>query len=205
MIRALVFDFGKVVAFFDHRLVTKRLVPHGTFDPDEFHSFLWGGALEDDYESGRIASEIFLQQVRKQACLRCSDDELARAYADIFWPNVEMDEFIPQLKPHYRLVLASNTSELHSRQFRKQFAATLQHFDAQVLSHEVGERKPSAAFYEHCRQHAGCPAEECVFIDDLLANVDGAIACGWHGIMYTDIADLRDRLAQLGVHPTPSR
>ena len=59
--------------------------------------------------------------------------------------------------------------------------------------------KPAAAFFDACLRLAGCAPEECVFIDDLPANVAGARACGWHGIVYTDAPDLRQQLAGLGV------
>src|SRR5262249_25627356 len=95
--------------------------------------------------------------------------------------------------------LGSNTSELHSRQFLRQFADTMRYFDAIVLSHEVGARKPLPAFYEHCLRRASCAPEECVFIDDLAANVAGAQACGLQGIVYRSSDDLRRRLAALGV------
>jgi putative hydrolase of the HAD superfamily len=75
----------------------------------------------------------------------------------------------------------------------------LQHFDALVLSHEVGQRKPKPAFFDHCRRLSDCAAEECLFIDDLEANVAGARACGWQGIVYRDYEDLRARLAEFGV------
>ena len=89
------------------------------------------------------------------------------------------------------------TNELHSRHFRRQFAEALRWFDHLVLSHEIGARKPDAAFFRHCEGLAGCRPEECLFIDDLSANVAGARACGWHGIVYTTAADLRRRLAEL--------
>jgi FMN phosphatase YigB (HAD superfamily) len=38
-----------------------------------------------------------------------------------------------------------------------------------------------------------------LFIDDLLANVAGARACGWQGIVYRRGADLARELAELGV------
>ena len=199
MIRAIVFDFGKVVGFFDHRLVTERLIQHGQCHAEELHSFLFGGELEDTYESGRISSAEFIRRVREKGNLRCPDEVIISSYADIFWPNPEVADLLPRLKSRYQLLLASNTSELHSQQFRVQFADTLRHFHALVLSHEVGARKPNAAFYEHCRQQAGVNASECVFIDDLPANVEGARQCGWHGIVYTGIVDLTQRLAELGV------
>jgi putative hydrolase of the HAD superfamily len=199
MIQTIIFDFGKVIAFFDHWSVTKRLAVHGDLPAEELHAFIFGGTLEDDYEAGRLSTAGFLQQLRAKARLRCSEEELIAGYADIFWPNPDICALIPQLTPHYRLVLASNTTELHSRQFRRQFADTLASFDALVLSHEVGARKPSAAFFQRCLERAECPASACIFIDDLPANVAGALACGLHGVVYTGIDDLKRRLADLGV------
>jgi putative hydrolase of the HAD superfamily len=199
MIRAIIFDFGKVVGFFDHRLVTSRLAPHGDLPAAELHAFIFDGLLEDDYETGRISSTEFLGQIRDKARLRCSEDVLIASYADIFWPNPDVCNLLPHLRGKYRLLLGSNTSELHSRHFRRQFAEALGHFDALVLSHEIGARKPAAAFFERCVSLAGCAPRECVFIDDLPANVAGAQAYGLHGIVYTSIDDLAKRLANLHI------
>jgi putative hydrolase of the HAD superfamily len=199
LIKTIVFDFGNVIGFFDHWLVTKRLAAHGDVPAEEFHSFLFGGSLEDEYEKGRIDSAEFLKCVRERGRLRCSEEVLVADYTEIFWPNAEVCALLPQLKPSYRLLLASNTSELHSRQFRRQFADILRVFDALVLSHEIGVRKPERAFFVRCLGLAGCGAGECVFIDDLPANVAGARACGWHGILYTGIENLRRDLAALGI------
>jgi putative hydrolase of the HAD superfamily len=198
-LRALVFDFGNVVGFFSHRRAAERLAAHAAVSADALHAALFSGRLEDDYESGRITTAEFLGQLRQSCGLTCADEAFAEAYADIFWPNPEVCGLLPQLRPRYRLFLGSNTTELHSRWFRRQFADVFGHFDALVLSHEVGARKPSAAFFEHCRRLAGCAPEECLFIDDLPANVAGAVACGWHGIVYTPEGALRRHLAELGV------
>ena len=95
--------------------------------------------------------------------------------------------------------MGSNTNELHARQFLEQFADRLQHFDALVLSHKIGVRKPKAGFFEHCIRLAECAPAECLFIDDLAANVAGARACGWQGIVYTSFPDLRQQLMALGI------
>jgi glucose-1-phosphatase len=198
-IHALAFDFGRVVGFFDHRLITNRLVVHTGLSVEEMHSQLFDDLLEDDYESGRISTPEFLQRVRQSCQLTCPDDLLAAAWADIFWPNPEVCALLPRLQPRYRLLLGSNTNELHARQFCAQFADWLRYFDAAVLSYQIGVRKPRAGFFEHCARRAGYPPNECVFIDDLPANVAGARACGWHGIVYTDFAELCRELTALGI------
>jgi len=198
-ITTLAFDFGNVIAFFDHRRATSRLVEHTEMPLDEMHAFLFGGQLEDDYESRRISSEEFIRRVIAGCRLRCSADYVKSVYVDIFWANNAVCRLIPLLKPRYRLVLGSNTTELHSHYFLRQFADTLGLFDAHVLSHRIRTRKPEAAFYEEIVRQGRCQPHECVFIDDLTANVAGARACGLHGILYSGGDDLRQRLAELGV------
>jgi putative hydrolase of the HAD superfamily len=198
-IKAIVFDFGQVVGLFDHRLTTNRLASSASLSPEELHGRLFGTALEDDYESGRLTTAQFLHAARESCRLNCSEDFLASAWADIFAPNPHVCALIPGLKPHYRLLLASNTNELHSQQFTRQFADVLAHFNAIVLSHRIGVRKPRPGFFEHCRKLADCPPAECLFIDDLPANVAGAVACGWQGIVYKGFDDLLAQLAALGI------
>jgi FMN phosphatase YigB (HAD superfamily) len=198
-IKTIVFDFGRVVGFFDHRLTTNRLAPGGGPAADEMHAYLFGGPLEDDYESGRISTNEFLKRVRETCRLTCSDEVIAAAWADIFWPNLEICALLPRLRPGYRLLLGSNTNELHARQFCRQFADWLRHFDALVFSHEIGVRKPKAGFFEHCARLAGCAPAECLLIDDLASNVAGARACGWQGLVYTGFADLCNDLSKMGV------
>jgi putative hydrolase of the HAD superfamily len=192
--KAAVFDFGNVLAFFDYRRTTAALAAHTDLSVAELHRRLYGGPLEHDYDAGRLSTADFLARARAACRLRCPDEVLAAAWADIFWPNNDVLALLPEVKPHARLLLASNTNELHSRHFRRQFAHALGHFDALVLSHEIGARKPEPEFFRHCQDLAGCAAADCLFIDDLPANVAGARACGWQGLVYTDAAELRRRL-----------
>jgi putative hydrolase of the HAD superfamily len=164
---------------------------------------MYCGDLEDAYESGRITSAEFLRRIRDGCGLTCPDEVLVPAFADMFWPNEAVCALVPRLRPRYRLLLGSNTNELHSRHFLQQFADTMQHFDAVVLSHEVGARKPRPEFFRHAQRLAGCAAEECLFIDDLPANVAGARALGWQGIVYSPKTDLAAELAGAGVCLTP--
>jgi putative hydrolase of the HAD superfamily len=199
MIKTITFDFGNVVAFFDHRLASKRLAAHTDLPAADLHAFLFGGRLEDDYEAGRISTAEFVGRAREGCRLRCTDEQFHAAYADIFWANTDVCALIPRLAARYRLLLLSNTNDLHAARFRPQFADTLRHFAGLVLSHEVGARKPGPEIFGHALRLAGCASEECVFIDDLPANVAGARAVGWQGVLYTDHADLTAGLMNLGV------
>jgi len=199
MVKTVIFDFGKVISFFDHRLASRRLAAWTDLPEPDLHAYLFGGALEDDYESGRLSTDAFLAKVHADCRLRCTTDELAQAYSDIFWPNEDVCALLPRLKRDHRLLLLSNTNDLHARWFLPQYRAEFRSFDALVLSHEVGHRKPKREVFEHCQRLAGCAPDECLFIDDLPANVEGARAFGWQGLVYRTAEALRQDLVDHGV------
>jgi FMN phosphatase YigB (HAD superfamily) len=196
--KTIVFDFGNVIGFFDYHQALARLQPHTELSAEQL-LVIFGGQLQDDYESGRITSADFLRTAKERCGFRCTTDEFSAAYVDIFWQNDAVCTLLPRLAERYKLLLGSNTCDLHAIQFRRQFADALAHFDALVLSHEIGVRKPQARFFEHAQSLAGCAAHECLFIDDLHANVEGARACGWKGIVYRKDDDLPTLLREYGI------
>lgn len=54
-------------------------------------------------------------------------------------------------------------------------------FDHVFVSHEVHLAKPDPAKYHHAVRVIGRPAEQCLFIDDTLLNVEAANREGLHG------------------------
>jgi putative hydrolase of the HAD superfamily len=61
-------------------------------------------------------------------------------------------------------------------------------FDAVVISAEVGMRKPEEAIFRHAAHALGLHPQECVFIDDIQANIDAAVGCGMTGVLHTEAA-----------------
>lgn len=55
-----------------------------------------------------------------------------------------------------------------------------------VVSCNIALAKPDAAIYNHLCERFSLQAQDCVFIDDMLENVEAAKACGWHGAQLTD-------------------
>ena len=70
-------------------------------------------------------------------------------------------------------------------------------FDAVVISAEVGMRKPEERIYRHAAELIGLPPAECVFVDDMEANVRAAEAIGMRGIVHTEPEATIARLAEL--------
>jgi putative hydrolase of the HAD superfamily len=70
-------------------------------------------------------------------------------------------------------------------------------FDAVVISAEVGMRKPEERIFRHAADLLGVAPAECVFIDDIQANVVAAEALGMTGVLHTDPAETAARLGEL--------
>ena len=60
----------------------------------------------------------------------------------------------------------------------------LELFDALIFSCELGINKPHREIYEICLQQLAVNPDECLFVDDSVANVDGAVAVGMHGLQF---------------------
>jgi putative hydrolase of the HAD superfamily len=167
--RCIVFDFGNVIAFFDHMVACQQLasLSQPSCDPVDVYERIFETSLEEEYDCGRVTTTAFIECLRRDLQLDASDDEIARAWCDIFTPNPVIEELIVREKHRgTRLVLASNTNELHYRWFSRVFARVVQLFDEQILSFRVGARKPDVRFFDACIRASGRAANQIIYIDD---------------------------------------
>lgn len=205
--RALIFDFGNVVAHFDFARSAGRFGRSLGLSAEEFtRKATEAGLIEvfKVYESGGMTSEDFHRRFSELTGVDDDFERFAADWADIFWANEPVHRLIDALRgAGYTLVLGSNTNELHARHFRAQFAEVFRHFDRLVLSYEVGRIKPDPGFYLACAAAAGRPAGECVFIDDLAENVEGANKAGLIGVQYSNPRQLVGDLRSLGIAIPP--
>jgi glucose-1-phosphatase len=200
MIKTILFDFGNVIAFFDHARAIRQLLPHTDRTAEQLRQLIYYNDLDCRYERGEVTTEEVFAVGQEIAGLRCTLDQFVAAFCDIFWSNPPMDDLIPRLKrAGYRLVLASNTNAAHYERYREQFRDTLSHFDAIAVSHEAGARKPHAKFFEYAHKLTGFEKGECLFVDDLAENVATAREFGWRAVQYTKFDDLAAELLRHGI------
>ncbi len=77
-----------------------------------------------------------------------------------------------------------------------------EHYDAVIISGEVGLRKPDPAIYRLAADKLGLPPSECVFVDDVAANLPAAAELGMATVHHVDSsATVREleRLFSIGV------
>jgi FMN phosphatase YigB (HAD superfamily) len=125
--------------------------------------------------------------------------EFRGLWGDMFEPTPLLPErMLEGLSARHRLILVSNTNDLHFRRIQQQYPL-LGHFHECVLSYRVGAMKPAVEIYQEAIRLAGCAATECFFTDDIAANVEGARRLGIDAVLFRGERDFKSHLARRGV------
>ena len=198
-IRTVLFDLGKVIVDFDFDVAYRRMGALSGLEKEEMRSRLRVNNLVRDFEMGRIPADDFLAEVNRRLGLSLDPLGFAEVWSSIFDRTPLLPEsLLHRLRQRHRLLLLSNTNSLHFSMIRDNFPH-IGHFDALVLSHEVGAMKPEPAIYEAALARAGCDPAECLFFDDLADNVEGARAVGMHAEQFISPEQLHADLARFGI------
>ena len=124
-------------------------------------------------------------------------DEVAEYIAHEHHLNRKLVAYITdQLKDVYKIGMLSNIGrEWIDSFFTKHQLHEL--FDEVVLSGEEGIVKPNPAIFELAAARLGVEPSQCIMIDDIPENCDGAIEAGMVGIHFQSNAQLLDDLGAL--------
>lgn len=72
-------------------------------------------------------------------------------------------------------------------------------FEAGVFSSRVQQIKPGAEIFATAASRFGVRAESLVFLDDHPANIAAARSLGWQAVQFSDAAQARNALVELGL------
>ena len=197
-IRALLFDMGNVLIFFDAKRSSRAFAEAVGVPEDKIWQTFFVSDLERAYTKGEISSEEFYQRVIEHFPARIDFSTFAKLWNDIFTENQEMRDLLGKLKKHYPLYLISNTNDLHFEYVRARFRI-LHHFTKCFPSHTVGHRKPDQAMFEHVLEEIRLKPEQTVFIDDIAEYVESARQLGIHGIQFKSRGELESDLHRMGI------
>lgn len=173
---------------------------------------LYGGSLESLEHMCPPERLQELRDINKQSDYGyISGDEYTAAFSEIIGVSVEagrevlrkrhnrnseLVEFARSLRGDYRVGMLSNVSSgTIQRLFTEQELAET--FDATLFSYEVHVLKPHPEAFDMIAERLGLLPEECVMIDDLESNCDGARRAGMLAIRHINNDTTRQQLAHL--------
>ncbi len=199
MIKAIIFDLGRVIIPFDFELGYRELSRASGLDTKEIRERIRATGLVPMFETGLVEPEAFVAGIAQALGMEMGVEEFSRIWNSIFLKETLVpEEMLVRLKRHYKVLLLSNTNALHFEGLEREYPL-LRHFDHHVLSYRVRVMKPDAAIYLHAAELAGYEASECLFIDDLEENVVGARAVGMVALVFEGSDRLVRDFESLGI------
>ncbi len=168
-------------------------------DVEEVRRRFHSSGIANEFESGVITEREFEERTQRMLGTSIPHERFEEIWFSVFLPGTLMPEAVVEgIRRNHRTLLLSNTNAMHFRGLKQQYRI-LDHFDAYVLSHEVGAMKPQPAIYEAAIRAAGCQPGECFFTDDVAEYAEGARRHGIDAVQFTGAAQAMEELSRRGV------
>ena len=197
-IHAILFDFGNVLLEWNPRHVYRHYFPDDEAAMEHFlHevNFMEWNAQQDKGRSfAEGVAELSREFPHYANLIQAYHDNWSVSIGD---PVAGTVEIMKRLKEAgYPVYGLSNWSSETFPMVRNKFIF-FDLLDDIVISGEVGQIKPEPEIYEIALERIGRPANECLFIDDSLANIEQARKMGFAVVHFQSPEQLETELKNL--------
>lgn len=180
----IIFDMGNVLLTYDPEVCLNHIVEKEE-DRALIRRELFEGPEWVQGDLGELSDEERFNGVSKRVPERLHE-ELRRCTVEwdmCMYPVKQAREFCDYLKKSgFGIYVLSNASSSFYRYFPR--FAPFDYFDGIVVSCDIHIIKPDIRIYQHLLKKYNLRADECFFIDDLEANIEGAKNAGIDGAVF---------------------
>jgi epoxide hydrolase-like predicted phosphatase len=196
-IKAVIWDLGGVILRTEDFSSRQALADRMGKPRAELEDLVFNGDSGDRAQLGEISVDEHWENIRRRLGL---DAAGISEFQFQFWGgdqlDVELVDTIRSLRGRYKTALLSNAfSDL--RQVVTSLLNFSDAFDEMIISSELHLMKPDPRIYQLALQRLGVAAQEAVFIDDILQNVEGARSQGINTIHFRQRSQALDELEQV--------
>ena len=195
--KVILFDLGRVLMHIDFNAFPNGL---GLFTEEQRTPYkIPTGKLWRMYETGKMTTEEFLEALYVIFECKFTKERILEAWNGIIVrDNEEIVPFVRKIQQKYLTAILSNTSPSHWEKVLKvsPLAKSIPHH---FTSFNIGAMKPARIVYYYVASALQVSPEEILFLDDLKENIDGAIACGMKGIVYTTVSELEKEMSAMNL------
>lgn len=184
MIKNIIFDMGNVLLRYDPEVCLNRFVKREE-DRALIRRELFEGPEWVQGDLGHITDEQRFDGVSRRVPQELHTElrQCVEQWHMCMEPVHGAKEFCAYAKEQgYRLYVLSNASSSFYQYFPR--FAPFEYFDGLVVSCDIHIVKPDIRIYQYLLETYGLVPEECFFIDDMAANVEGAQKAGISGAVF---------------------
>jgi putative hydrolase of the HAD superfamily len=193
VIRAVICDFGGVLTTPLHHGFEEYEQESG-ISPRQLGEAMGKAMAEHgdhplfELERGQITEEEFGRRLASHLGPAFDLGRMRDVYVGTLQPNLRMIDFVAELRGRgLRTALCTNNVREWEPLWRSKLPQIDELFEVIVDSGFVGTRKPEAEIYELTLERlGGLPAEQCLFVDDLDVNCEGARKLGMNAVRFSE-------------------
>lgn len=187
---AVVFDLGNVLIEWDPR----RVVSEAFIETCDFYG--WNAELDRGVSFADVEQMWALTYPDYAEEVHAFRERWFETLGDV---DAAVVAIVRELRANGVGVFGLTNSSMENAPQSPDVQRVFAELDGVIVSGAVGLLKPDPLIYELTAQRFGLTPERTWFVDDNAANVAGAAACGWHGILFTGATALRDVLKSQGL------
>jgi FMN phosphatase YigB (HAD superfamily) len=194
------FDLGNTIIKLAYERVLGAICAEASISRDELVELLESPGAYRDMERGAVSFYEFYEFLCDHAGYGGSIRDFHQTWSDFFDGTVPgMEDLLDRVRQHHRVAFLSNSNEIHAEVIPRQFATVFEKDDIFIFSHRIKCAKPDPDMYRHALEIISAPAEQTIFIDDLLENVLAARALGLRAFQFSDARSLTAELEAEGL------
>jgi len=197
MIKAVIFDFGGVLAEEGFREGLKAIGEKNGLDPDNFFAAASDLVYQTGYVTGKSDESHFWDAIREKG-ITGSDEDLRKEVLKRFILRPEMLKYVERIKS-LGLVTAILSDQTNWIEEINQKTPFFHHFDYVFNSFRLGKGKRDPSVFKDVCSTMGFSPEEVLFVDDNIENVRRAAAEGLKVIHFRDMDSFRKETKKLYV------
>lgn len=177
---AIIFDLGGVIIDIDYEKTIHAFEKLGMKDFHSVYSQAAQSNLFDDFETGQISTQRFINSLLPYLKLGTSPNKAVHAWNEMILSiPKEKIVLLNRLKEKYPLYLLSNTNEIHVPIVKREWAKVSDEpmesiFKKVYFSNEIELRKPNLEIFKHVCAEQNLKPERTLFIDDSIQHIEGA-------------------------------
>ena len=197
-IRAVLFDFGGVLAEEGFREGLMAIARDNGLDPDEFFDTAADVAYESGYVIGKSDEAQYWDILRKRTGIKGSDDHFRDQLLNRFILRQWMIDIVRRTKDLVELVvvLSDQSNWLDELNDRDGFFNEFHHV---FNSYHLGKGKKDSTLFTDVLSHLNVRPGEAVFIDDNEGHISRARAVGLNAIHFVGKEDFLEKFEKYGL------
>jgi len=199
--KVIIFDLGGVVINVSMDKIFEYWANVTGYDLNFVRQVFESKDLFNRFERGEISATDYKESVSCKLGLEINEDEFYNVWNDVFHDlDPRIKDLLNNLKSKLRLVVLTNTNEIHGNKWKNKYQSILKNFEKIFCSYEIHSRKPEKKAYKIVIKYLNIEPNFILFFDDKIENVKVASDLGLKGILIKSTEHMIHKLNKLGLN-----